>query len=163
MTTVPSQKQWNQARIAFVVLLALVLLGALLNGVSHDVFRRAWHNILQRSGGPMSLRFILQPAMAALLAVHDGIKDARTHRSPYLWTMLTHPSGSSALLRESLIATARPVLLALTADGIYQTFVLHAFYPGEMAVVAVVLAFVPYLLLRGPMERLARWFLLEKS
>ena len=30
------------------------------------------------------------------------------------------------------------------------------FYPGEAAIVAVLLAFIPYLLLRGPFARLAR-------
>ncbi|GJK94539.1 hypothetical protein TUM17568_57450 [Klebsiella oxytoca] len=31
------------------------------------------------------------------------------------------------------------------------------FYPGEAALIAVLLAFVPYLLLRGPFARVARW------
>ena len=159
MTTIPSNKQVNLARIALAVLLGLILLGAVLHGLSVDVFRRGWQNILQRSGGPMSLRFFLQPAMAVLLAVHDGINDARLHRPPYIWTLLTHPAGSGPLLREALIVTARPILLALAVDGIYQGLVLHAFYPGEMAAIAVVLAFVPYLLLRGPVERLARLFM----
>ena len=41
----------------------------------------------------------------------------------------------------------------------YQYLVLNTFYPGETLVVALLLAFVPYLLLRGPIERVARrWF-----
>jgi hypothetical protein len=34
--------------------------------------------------------------------------------------------------------------------------VLKTFYPAQAAVIAVLLAFVPYLLLRGPIERVAR-------
>jgi hypothetical protein len=35
--------------------------------------------------------------------------------------------------------------------------VLKTFYPGEAAIVAIMLAFVPYLLLRGPVARIVRW------
>jgi len=66
-------------------------------------------------------------------------------------------------LREALISTARIILLGLAMDAAYQRFVLHAFYPGEMAFVALLLAFVPYLLLRGPIGRLARWWFRRKA
>ena len=44
-------------------------------------------------------------------------------------------------------------------DAIYQYVVLKTFYPGEMVIIAILLAFVPYLILRGPMARLARWWM----
>ena len=94
--------------------------------------------------------------MAAIAAMRDGIKDARTGRSPYLWTVLTDPRKRGARLREGLISTARIILLGLGVDAIYQFVVLKTFYPGEAVIVAIVLAFVPYLLLRGPIARIAR-------
>lgn len=163
MATAPSKHQLNLARVAFAALLALTLLGLVLNGASEDSLRRALHNILQRSGGPMSFRFILQPAMAALAALHDGIGDARLSRPPYIWAMLSQPASSRAHLREALIATARIILIGLGMDAIYQTFVLRAFYPGEMAMVAVLLAFLPYVVLRGPMGRLVHWWFNRKA
>jgi hypothetical protein len=36
--------------------------------------------------------------------------------------------------------------------------VLKTFYPGEAVIVAIMLAFVPYPLLRGPFARIARWW-----
>jgi hypothetical protein len=42
--------------------------------------RRLWRNLLDASRGPMSLRFILQPSMSAIVGIHE-IKDARTGRS----------------------------------------------------------------------------------
>jgi len=42
-------------------------------------------------------------------------------------------------------------------DMIYQINVLKAFYPAEAAIIAIVLAVVPYVVLRGPIERVARW------
>jgi hypothetical protein len=48
-------------------------------------------------------------------------------------------------------------IIAIVLDGIYQYMVLGWFYPGEALVVAFVLALVPYLLLRGPVNRLLFW------
>jgi hypothetical protein len=43
-------------------------------------------------------------------------------------------------------------------DVIYQWRELDTFYPGQAAVIAILLAFVPYLVFRGPIERIAqRW------
>ena len=42
-------------------------------------------------------------------------------------------------------------------DVVYQFIVLKTFYPGEAVIVAVALALVPYVLLRGPIARIARW------
>ena len=107
----------------------------------------------------MTFRFILQPAMAMVAALHDGIMDARLGRSPYLWTILTQPQLSVPRLREGVIAIARIILLGLGMDAVYQTTVLKTFYPGEMVIVAVLLALVPYVLLRGLAERVARSWL----
>ncbi|MDH2328336.1 hypothetical protein QCN27_15835 [Cereibacter sp. SYSU M97828] len=104
----------------------------------------------------MTFRFVLQPSMAALAAWRDGAEDARLDRSPYLWTILSSSGQSADRLREGIIATARIILLGFVMDGIYQATVLRTFYPGEMLLIAILLAFVPYLLLRGPFARIRR-------
>ena len=48
--------------------------------------------------------------------------------------------------------------LALVLDLVYQVVELKWIYPLEAIVVAFTLAFLPYLLLRGPVNRLARWW-----
>jgi len=101
----------------------------------------------------MAFRFILQPSMAAAAAIRDGVHDARTGRSPYLWTILRQPEKRIARLREGLDATARIVLLGLTMDVIYQVTVFNMFYPVEALIIALLLAFVPYLLIRGLVAR----------
>jgi hypothetical protein len=105
----------------------------------------------------MAFRFILQPVMAAIAALRDGIEDAKSRRSAYFWTLLTNPLERAGRLGEGLISTARVILLGLIMDVIYQFIVLKTFYPGEAAIVAIALAFSPYLLLRGPISRFARW------
>ena len=44
-------------------------------------------------------------------------------------------------------------------DAIYQWRVLGTFYPGEAFIVVLLLAFFPYLLMRGPVDRIARWWM----
>src|SRR4029077_14545710 len=83
-------------------------------------------------------------------------EDARAGRSPYFMTVLRNPQERVGLLREGLNATARIILLGLAMDVIYQLVVLKMFYPVEALVIAVLLAFVPYLLLRGPAARIVR-------
>jgi hypothetical protein len=47
-------------------------------------------------------------------------------------------------------------------DAIYQFRVFDTFYPDEAVVIALVLAVVPYFLVRGPVTRIAyRW--IERS
>ena len=157
MTAPPSKTQVLLARLTVVLLVALIVIGLARYGVSVKEIQRIWQNIVTRPGGPMTFRFILQPAMAALAALHDGIKDARTARSPYFWTLLTSRTDRRDRLYEGLISTARIILLGLVMDAIYQVIVLKTFYPVESVIVALTLAFVPYLILRGPIARIARW------
>jgi len=134
----------------------LLVLALAWYGRSPEAWGRLWHDIAERPAGPMSFRFLLQPAMATLAALHDGLADARAGRSPYFWTVLHEPGQRSGRLHEGLLSTARIILLGLGMDAIYQWRVLDSFYPGEMLLIALLLAFLPYLLLRGLVCRLAR-------
>lgn len=65
-----------------------------------ELIARGWEGLLDRMGGPMTFRLILQPLMATLLALRAGLKDAREGRPPYFWTLLTDSSQRVDLLRE---------------------------------------------------------------
>jgi hypothetical protein len=121
-----------------------------------DLFARMWMNLGDRVGGPMTFRLILQPTMAALLALRAGLKDAREGQAPYLWSVFTDPVNSADLLREGWGAIGRVFLLAVIMDVIYQWIVFGWIYPGEVLLVAILLAVVPYVLIRGPVNRIAR-------
>jgi hypothetical protein len=161
MALAATKSQIAMAWLAVIIVTALVVLGLVWYGLSGEVYNRIWKDIVERPAGPMAFRFILQPVMAAIVAAIDGIKDARLGRDPYLWTILTNGDKSAARLREGVIATARILLLAFAMDGIYQALVLKTFYPGEMAIIAILLGFIPYILLRGPFGRIARWWMLR--
>jgi hypothetical protein len=124
---------------------------------------RAWENLFGRVGGPMTFRIILQPTMAVMLAVIAGLKDARENRPPYFWTLLTDPSQRVDLLRQGWKAIGRVFILAVVMDVIYQLIVVRWVYPVELLIAAVMLAVVPYLLVRGPVTRVARWYRRRKT
>src|SRR5436305_1113159 len=119
---------------------------------------RLWSDLLARPSGPGAFRFYLQPTMGAIAALRDGIADARTGRTAYLWSLLTEPAGRCARLREGLLQTRRIMVLGIVMDSLYQLAVLKAFYPLELILMVLLLCFVPYLLLRGPFARAARWW-----
>ncbi len=162
MEETASKTQILLARLAVGLLVAFAVLGFAFYGFSAEVRQRIWQNLLERPSGPMTFRFILQPIMVSIAAWRDGVKDARTGRSPYLWTMLTNRAAVGGSLQEGLIATARILLLGLVMDVIYQAIVFDTFHPGEAAIISILLAFVPYLLLRGPISRVVAWWLARR-
>ena len=121
-----------------------------------EFLSRLLTGLSNRVGGPMTFRIILQPLMAGIFAVRAGLKDAREDRPPYFWTILTDATQRGHLIRDGWRSVARVFVLAIVMDVIYQWIVLRWIYPGEMLIVAVALAVFPYLLLRGPVNRLAR-------
>ena len=123
-----------------------------------DLLFRVWTDLGDRVGGPMTFRIILQPLMASLLALVAGVKDANEGRPPYFWTILIDPSQRKTLIQQGWKAVGRIFILAIVMDVIYQFIVQRWVYPFEVLIVAIVLAVVPYLLTRGPVNRLIRYF-----
>jgi hypothetical protein len=163
MSAPTENRQVILASVTAALIIALIICSIVLNGFSKETLLRAWHDIAERPSGPLSFRFILQPIMAALAALHDGVADARVGRSPYFWTVITDPVNRRDRLREGFTSTSRILLLGLIMDAIYQSTEFKAFYPGEMVAVAFLLAFLPYLLLRGPVARVASWWMSKSS
>jgi len=158
MTKTPSRTQVFLARLVVALSVGLVVVGLVMYGISGEVLTRIWQNMLDRPGGPFVFRFVLQPIMAMAAALRDGVSDARKGRAPFLWTVLTDPSQRRGRLDEALIATSRIVLLGLAIDTVYQVIEFEAFHPAEALIIALMLAFLPYVLLRGLVTRIAhRW------
>ena len=108
-----------------------------------------------RATGPLTLRLILQPTVSAFLAIRAGLKDARAGRTPYLWTISHDHAAREDLLREGWKDLRKIFLMALLLDGVYQVIVFHWIYLLQAVIVALVLAVVPYVVLRGLVTRLA--------
>lgn len=121
-----------------------------------EFFMRVWQDLLARVSGPLQFRLVLQPAMAVFFAARAGVNDALENRPAYFWSVFTDSAQRRNLLREGWKAIGRVFLIAITVDSIYQFIVLRWFYPGEALIVAIILSIVPYLLIRGPLNRLVR-------
>jgi hypothetical protein len=119
------------------------------------VFSRVWEQLMSRPAGPLKFRFVLQPAVAIFLAVRNGLKDSREGKPPFFWAFFLEPAQRTELLHDGWKSIGRLFLLALALDCIYQIIVLHWVYPFEALVVAIVLAIIPYVLVRGPVDRIA--------
>ncbi len=111
----------------------------------------------------MKFRFVLQPMMAAFYAARDGMKDAEEGRPAYFWAIVTHPSEGFRLLGEGWRAVLRVIVLGAVMDAIYQVMVFRHFYPIELVIIVLSLAFVPYVLLRGPVNRILQWLHSHKT
>jgi hypothetical protein len=118
-----------------------------------NIVSRVFENMAGRVSGPMKFRLVLQPLMAVILAVRDGRRDAREGRTPYLWGLFTNPDYRPEMLRGGWKAVRKVFVIAVIIDAVYQYIELKWFYPGEALLVAALLAFVPYALVRGPVNR----------
>ena len=121
-----------------------------------EFLTRFWDQLIAQASGPLSFRLILNPVMATILAVLDGLKDARAGRSLYLRTILFDPSRRAAYVLEGLKRVSRVIILSFVMDAIYQYMVLRRFYVGEALITVFVLAVLPYALIRGSVHRIAR-------
>jgi hypothetical protein len=117
---------------------------------------RFMENLVGRVSGPMKFRMLMQPLMAIIFAFRDGRRDAREGRQPYGYDLFTNSSHDRQLLLEAWRSVGKIFILALVLDAVYQFIVVKWFYPVEALVVAFVLALLPYMLLRGPFNRLFR-------
>ena len=120
-----------------------------------DILKRFWENLVGRSSGPMHLRLVIQPAVAGVLAIRAGLKDAREGRPAFLWTAVTNPAYRPELLRQGARDVGKVFVIAVVLDAAYQLIVQRGVFLLELLVVAILLAIVPYVLIRGPVSRLA--------
>ncbi len=121
------------------------------------VLGEAWNGFLGGPTGPLKFRFVVQPLVAAVLALRAGIRDAREGRSPFLWALLTDRGPRKERLARALTDVGTVFLVAVLADLVDQRLVGPRVLPTQSLLVATILALVPYALLCGPLSRLARW------
>ncbi len=118
-----------------------------------EMLSRFFQDMVSRVEGPLNLRLILQPLMATFFAIRDGMKDEQLFRIPYTFGLFTAKGHRLELFRKGWRSIGKVFILAIILDIVYQFKIGHA-YPGEAVIVALLLAVVPYLLLRGTVNRI---------
>jgi hypothetical protein len=115
-----------------------------------------WDQLLGRVTGPMKFRLVMQPAMAMFFAIRDGLRDAREGRPAYFWALFTDRGERESMMKSGWKSVGKVFILATVLDVVYQLIELRWVHPIQALVVAIVLAFVPYMVVRGPVNRIAR-------
>jgi len=121
-----------------------------------EMWTRVGSQLIARVSGPMKFRLVLQPLMAAFFAIRGGLADSKAGKPPYFWALLWDHGQRVEMVKDGWKSVGKVFILAIVLDVVYQIIVLRFVYPGETIIVALVLAIVPYLILRGPVNRLAR-------
>ena len=113
--------------------------------------------LMARISGPMSFRFLIQPLMALFFAVRDGRKDAREGKAPYFWALFSNPGHRREMLQSGWKSVGKVFIIAMILDLVFQIIAFHGIRPGGAMVAGVILAIIPYLLLRGPVKRVIQY------
>jgi hypothetical protein len=126
-------------------------------------FSNYWTDFVDRFDGPLHFRLFVQPLMAILFAVRDGSRDAREGRGAYLWSLATDPAQRLYLVHTGWKGISKVFVLAFALDVVYQFLEWHGLKPLQALMTAVVLAVIPYAVLRGPINRVLRINTTRKS
>lgn len=113
-------------------------------------------DLILRLDGPLHFRFIIQPLVAIGFALRDGRRDARKGYPAYGWALLTDAEHRQFLMKSGWKGISKVFIVAFVLDLIYQVIALHTFKLLGALITACLLALIPYVLLRGPVNRLMR-------
>jgi hypothetical protein len=113
--------------------------------------------ILDRRGRPpgRTAAFPIDRAAGDGHLLRDGLRFAREGRSFLLWGGPKDPAERWAQFWLGWRSIGKVFVLAIVLDVIYQLWVLHWVYVPQLLFVAVVVAVLPYLLVRGAVNFLA--------
>ncbi|HRI03195.1 MAG TPA: hypothetical protein PLL77_05595 [Pyrinomonadaceae bacterium] len=124
-----------------------------------EIITRTIENLGARVTGPMHFRIYLQPIMATVFAIIAGLKDAKAGKPAYFWALFTQPEHRRDMLKDGWKSVGKVFVFAMVLDVVYQLIVERWVYPFEVVIVALILAILPYLILRGPINRIASLFI----
>ena len=124
-----------------------------------EFLQRFAQGFMSRLEGPYQFRMIVQPLMAIIFAVIDGIKDAKLGKPAYAWAIFSSAEHRKELLKDGWKHFGKIFILAIVLDVLYQLKVHGEIISwGGVILAALILAVLPYMVLRGPVNRIARLF-----
>jgi hypothetical protein len=106
------------------------------------------------AGGPGTLRFFIQPAIAILLGILHGIRDHHQGRPPYLIGLIRAGDRRRRQLLEGLRGIVVPLSLAVLGAYIFEYVIRHRVYVFYGLLYAVVFVAIPYFVMRALANRL---------
>jgi hypothetical protein len=121
-----------------------------------EFLKHGVEQLLGRFSGPLNFRLVVMPTVVTILALRADRRDAREGWPMFLGVSIKDPSERRRLFRSGLKDVGRIFVVAVVLDTTYQLIVFRSLYPGQVLIVALASAVVPYVLVRGPITRLAR-------
>lgn len=118
-----------------------------------------------RHDGPMSFRIILQPIMSLIYAIVAGVRDAKLGRKPLIQALIFGNTKRSRkdILKEIWKDIGKVFILAAVMEIIFEIIEFKTVHPLVVLRVSFYLAIVPYVIMRGPVERIVELFIKKKS
>lgn len=111
-------------------------------------------DIVARLTGPMSFRFFLQPTVAIVLGIRDGIKDAKLGTPPFVYDVVFRREDRKAALKGALKRLTTPIIVGTLLDAIAQYLIFKQIRPLPALMVGAFVMGVPYSLARGVSNRI---------
>jgi hypothetical protein len=121
-----------------------------------EMLRSRYEHLVGRTGGPLNFRLFIMPLVVTFFAVRAAMRDARTGRSLYFRTLLLKADERPRLIRSGLKDVGKIIVVAIVLDTTYQLLVLKAFYLGELLLVVMASAILPYFVVRSAVSILMR-------
>ena len=100
-----------------------------------------------------------EQARSSCRSARAGLKDAREGQPAFFWAVLTNEAERQRLLHSGWKDIVKIFVVALVLDTVYELIEFRAVYVVQALIVALVLAILPYVLVRGPVSRLKRHLL----
>lgn len=120
-----------------------------------EFFAPIWQRLIGRIEGPLAPRVILQPTVAMIIAIYAGLRDAGESR-PTLWLRFINSATRSELPGQLWRDVGKVFIIAMALDVTYELIVFRRVFPGQVLLVAILLAVVPYLVWRDPVYWIMR-------
>jgi len=121
-----------------------------------EILKRVWENLIGRSTGPINFRLI-NSADCGHHHCDQGRSKGRAGRPTAILVGRSLESRlSTRVVRQGWKDVGKVFILAVVLDSIYQLIVHRGVYVLELLITATVLAIIPYVLVRGPVNRIAR-------
>jgi hypothetical protein len=120
-----------------------------------DFLGRVFDELVARiTSGPMQFRLIIQPTMALILGIRDGLADVKAGSPPFLWGLLFRRNDLKPSFQSAVRRLRVPVVVAILADATVQYLMFHHVRPLTAVIVGVLLMGVPYSASRGISNRI---------
>jgi hypothetical protein len=110
--------------------------------------------LLARLQGPLALRFVIQPLVAAVFAIRDGLRDAKEGKKAYFWALFSDTGHRREMLESGWRSIGKVIVVAGLIDLVFQQIVFGRMRLEGALWAGLILALGPYLVVRGPVGHL---------